>query len=80
MPLCDIEEQNIENLDIHTFTCEIYRCNFCQQVFKTISDIKTHMNKDHNGNGSLRHFYCERGNQEYFQEQFHIARDLFKKK
>ena len=77
--LCDVEEQDIKNSDIHTLTCSIHAGNFCHQVSQTIREINANINKQHNGNGTMRHFYCERGDKEFFQDKFHIERDLFEK-
>ena len=47
--LCDYEVNDIETLETHLFTCEIYACRDCKKTFKTFPDIKSHINKDHNG-------------------------------
>ena len=60
----------METLDIHTFTCEMYKCNACEQNFKNLQDVKTHVNTEYNGkNTILNHFCCERDNNEFFQEK-----------
>ena len=47
--LCDFETKDVESLDTHLFTCEIYKCNNCRKILRTIQDLKTHINKEHNG-------------------------------
>ena len=41
--LCDFEATNLENLEIHLVTCEIYQCDNCKTKFKSIKDIKEHI-------------------------------------
>ena len=49
--LCEKEFGNIEMLTVHLQTCEIYRCRRCFKKETSISDIKAHAVKKHNGNG-----------------------------
>ena len=78
--LCDYEAKDVEVLDTHTFTCEMFKCSRCKQKFKTLQDIKNHVNKDHEGNHlPIFHYYCTRGNQEFFEEKFHLSKELFRK-
>ena len=79
--LCDFVANNLEELDIHTFTCEIFKCNRCKKTLKTFQDMKTHFEIDHNGESfSLNHYCSNRGNLELIQEKLHFAKELFKKK
>ena len=79
--LCEYDAKDIETLDVHTFTCETYKCNACKQNFKNLQDVKNHVNKEYNGkNTILNHICCERENHEFFQEKSHFSRELFKKK
>ena len=43
--LCEFKADNLENLEMHLFTCEIYECNNCKSREKTLSDVKTHITK-----------------------------------
>ena len=45
--LCEFKADNLENLEMHLFTCEIYECNNCKSREKTLSDVKTYIKKDH---------------------------------
>ena len=47
--LCAFEGKNLEHLELHLVTCEIYTCKDwkCKVTFKTISDLKTHINAKH---------------------------------
>ena len=50
--LCNFEAKNIDNLNLHISTCEIYTCEPC--CFRTINlhDIKDHLNNVHNTIGT----------------------------
>ena len=45
--LCDFDSKTLENLDIHLFTCEIFKCMGCQLKEKTLSNIKKHIKECH---------------------------------
>ena len=49
--LCNFEAKEEDVLDNHTFTCEMFKCHDCQSTFNMLQGIKTHMRKEHNGNG-----------------------------
>ena len=80
--MCDFETKQIECLDTHTFTCEMYTCNECfpKQSFSTLDDIGMHMRNEHGAYGSLSHFKRQLNNQEFFDETIHFASDLFRNK
>ena len=40
--ICSLEMKDIETLDIHTSTCEIFKCSWCDNSFNNVSDIKSH--------------------------------------
>ena len=44
---CDFEATNLENLEIHLVTCGIYQCDNCKTKFKSIRDIKGHIEKQY---------------------------------
>ena len=46
--LCENNFENMENLNLHLQTCEIYRCRRCVKKENNISDIKLHVEKKHN--------------------------------
>ena len=76
--LCDFQAANLEILDTHTFTCEMFRCESCKEKSFSLSDIKTHIDKEHNGSSSLRHFYRWTTKEDFFTERFYWSRDLFR--
>ena len=80
--MCDFEAKDIETLDTHTFTCEMYKCNDmeCGKTFLLLKDLKSHIGKEHDDLCSLSHFKRQLINQEFFDETFHFSSDLFKNK
>ena len=47
--LCAFEGKNLEHLELHLVTCEIYICKDreCKLTFKTITNLKSHINDEH---------------------------------
>ena len=45
--LCDYKTKDIDSLEIHLTTCEIYSCKECDFYSRQISEIKTHEKKKH---------------------------------
>ena len=41
--LCDFQSKDLDTLNLHLKTCEIYECNECEFVAKQISNIKKHV-------------------------------------
>ena len=68
--ICNLEVKDIETLDIHTFTCERFQCNWCAKSFNNVSDMKIHGNKEHKGRSTLYHYKQMRINEEFFSETF----------
>ena len=40
--LCELNAEDLESLDTHLLTCEVYKCNKCGNVFKNLQDLKQH--------------------------------------
>ena len=80
--MCDFEAQDIETLDTHTFTCEMYKCNEmeCEKTFLLLNDLRSHIENEHDGLRALSHFKRQLNNQEFFDETFHFVSDLFRNK
>ena len=74
--MCKFEASKLEDLDIHTFTCEMYKCNDCGKKFNISHDIKSHMKENHD-DGSLFHYKRNRNNQEIFDENFFLSEQMF---
>ena len=47
--LCEQDVGNVENLETHLHTCEIYRCRRCYTKETKISEIKAHVFRKHKG-------------------------------
>ena len=56
--ICNYKSQSKEDLEVHLFTCEIYKCDKC------ISKIKKHKEKQHgiSANNNLHHVKMDRNN------------------
>ena len=47
--LCESVLKDEESLELHTFTCEAYRCNECELNVKTLNMLKKHIINKHDG-------------------------------
>ena len=76
--LCDLQTQDLETLNLHLKTCEIYECNECECVAKQISGIKKHI-KNNNGcrDASIHHVKMDRDNSEETAAKEYQQCDLF---
>ena len=57
--LCDFVARNLESLDIHLNTYEIYECDPCYEKLKTLADLKKHKLNGHEEGGSLMITYAK---------------------
>ena len=80
--LCEFAAENSESLDIHLRTCEVYKCNKCEKVSKTITEFKQHCEKEHEHEKyiSVCHIKQNRDNSEAFDSKFYTCQELFKQK
>ena len=53
--MCEFVAGNEEKLELHLFTCEIYHCFVCNIKGTNISEMKRHIESEHDGNQKLRH-------------------------
>ena len=74
--LCDKEFDNLENLEIHLNTCEIYRCRHCINKEKTVSDIKKHTEEVHGGSTIIDHIKMSRENRDEVSETMYFDSQL----
>ena len=60
--ICDFVASDKESLEIHLNTCETYKCNRCDMGFKTIPEIKHHVEQEHPQEqyASVLHMKCNR--------------------
>ena len=45
--LCEFVAGDLEKLETHLFTCEIYECHGCEIRYKTLSEVKHHVCEEH---------------------------------
>ena len=72
--ICEFIAESEEGLEIHLFTCEIYHCNgqygsfpnsvACTVKSKNISDMKRHLEKEHDENATIKHRKISKNNPE----------------
>ena len=64
--LCDYKVKDLECLEIHLTTCEIYECANCEKGFRRISEIKKHILEEDNssicGLANIFHVKIDRKN------------------
>ena len=79
--LCDLEVYNLQDLEIHSTTCEIYKCFVCENIYKTLSDIKQHLTNEHKGQfGWVKHAKIDRNNSDFFDTVDYSTKELFGRK
>ena len=74
--ICSLEMKDIETLDVHTATCQRFKCSWCDENFNNVSDIKSHSRKEHKGKNNLYHYKRMRINDEFFSEDYFPFKDL----
>ena len=57
--MCVFIAKDVDTLDIHNSTCEMYKCNCvdCGKTYTVLRDIKEHLEKEHNESGSINHYH-----------------------
>ena len=78
--LCEYVANNLEALDTHIFTCEIYEWYYEEERFKSLRDLKTHFETEHptkNTNYKFIHAKQDRENVEEILCKDHFSQDLF---
>jgi hypothetical protein len=45
--LCEVAIKDFEELETHLATCDIYKCENCDDVFTNLKDLKMHFLNDH---------------------------------
>ena len=45
--LCDYEAGNLEIIETHLFTCEVFDCYYCNMRFKNLDTVKQHIKTEH---------------------------------
>ena len=57
--LCKHEVTDKEKLELHLFTCELFRCEKCDFECNSLCDIKTHINTVHANKQDKRNIFLE---------------------
>ena len=58
--LCDLPFDTLENLETHLTSCEVYECDKCEKRYKSLSDIKLHLEKEHDKETTFFHLKMNR--------------------
>ena len=78
--LCDFKAKDLENLETHISTCEIYECSICYFRVTQMCEIKTHMIEKHESDNVLiQHGKQDRRDEEKIDCKEHLRFDLFPK-
>ena len=77
--LCNFESDEVEHLEMHLFTCETFKCNRCGISFKSLPEIKVHINDEYKKNTNIIHTKMNRNIPENVETMYHSSRDLFRK-
>ena len=77
--LCEHVEQDRESLLTHLTTCEIYKCGSCNERWKTLPEVKTHLENLHSKEiyTSIEHIKQNRSNSEILDINRYHYTDLF---
>ena len=58
--LCEDRFENLEKLELHLKTCEVHECGKCNIRFKSLSEVKKHVEKEHDNKKTLHHLKMDR--------------------
>ena len=77
--MCEYEAKDLESLEIHLVTCQIYECKYCEERFKSISETKKHLSKVHKWQEYLRimHAKLDISNSDEIKCKSYYSKDLF---
>ena len=76
--LCDFVAKDLDMLNLHLKTCEIYECNQCEHVSKKISSIKNHVKGNNDCiSSSVHHVKIDRHNDEEADSKEYRQDELF---
>ena len=48
--ICEYKAGDLEALETHIFTCEVFLCNHCKLKMKDLKNMKEHISEEHSGN------------------------------
>ena len=81
--LCDFVTQDLETLDTHLKTCEMYICEICNEKISQLPEVKANFETKHNASKNqgypdgVRHVKQSRENIEVYDNKFHSYKSLF---
>ena len=77
--MCEYKTKDLETLELHLVTCEIYECKQCGKRFNTLSEIKNHMADKHKKQEYLKvlHAKLDVSNSEEIKLKTYFSKDLF---
>ena len=80
--MCEFEAKDLETLETHLVTCQIYECKHCAERWKSISDIKKHMTEEHKGGQFLKiiHAKLDISNSDEIKCKSYYCKDLLSEK
>jgi hypothetical protein len=55
--ICDFVADNLDNLETHLFTCEMYQCYYDNENFKNLSDLKEQVKKSMQKTTNITHLF-----------------------
>ena len=75
--LCEYKSGSLENLNIHLSTCECFECDNCFFRVRELSDIRSHMDEEHEQeNLKIIHGKVDRKNENFIKTPEHLRYDL----
>ena len=72
--LCEHIAPDLESLETHLFTCEIFKCYTCETIFKNLGDLKSHFVKEHES--SSRHTKQSRENADEYESKRYTYKEI----
>ena len=77
--MCEFVAKDLETLETHSVTCQIYECKHCAERLKSISHIKKHMTEEHKGGQFLKiiHAKLDISNSDEIKCKTYYSKDLF---
>ena len=74
--LCSYEAKDIEALNLHLTTCQIYVCEDCYYRTKHLHDIREHLNEKHSDFELIIHAKINLKDPETIDQDFHSKGDI----
>ena len=78
--LCNFEAKDLENLELHLLTCEMFKCKICGKRIFQFSNLKNHFQDNHELSEKHRmvtHVKPYRDVKDVYEEKSHTYDSLF---